>query len=65
MTEKHPTPKEWQRRALKAEAELESLRQMRRFEHGMEMDAHRRLASMRVALNEIADTLEWERTHNV
>jgi hypothetical protein len=33
MTE--PTAKQWKRRALKAEAELESIREMRKFEHSM------------------------------
>jgi hypothetical protein len=60
-TDKPLTLKQWQRRALKAEAELESIREMRKFEQGMEMSTHRRMAAMQVALNEITEVLEWER----
>lgn len=53
MTDKPITLKQWQRRALKAEAELESIREVRQFELNMEMKTHRRVSAMQVALNEI------------
>ena len=51
--------KHWKRRALKAEAELETLREIRKFDHDQEMKMHRQLAHARVALNEIADALAF------
>ena len=59
MTDKEPSQKEWKRRALKAEAELESLRKIRRFENDMELNRHRRMAVMQVALNEIKSAVEF------
>jgi len=57
MTE--PTLKQWKRRALKAEAELESIREMRKFEHSMELAQHRKISAMKVAMDEIQDALNW------
>ena len=51
--------KHWKRRALKAEAELETIREIRKFETDQEMKMHRQLAHARVALNEIADALAF------
>ena len=51
--------KHWKRRALKAEAELETLRNIRKVETDMEIKMHRQLAHARVALNEIADALAF------
>lgn len=53
------TLKQWQRRALKAEAELESLRDIRRFEHQWEMARHRELAKLKVAAKEAIEALQW------
>lgn len=47
----------WKRRALRAEAELESLRRIRRFEHGQEMEMCRVDAAQATALREIQDIL--------
>jgi len=51
--------KHWKRRALKAEAELESLQEIRKFDHDQEIRMHREIAECRVALAEIADALEF------
>jgi len=40
MTE--PTAKQWKRRALKAEAELETLRKVRTFDRSNELTGHRK-----------------------
>ena len=53
-----PTLKQWQRRALKAEAELESIRNIRIFEHSWELTHHRELASYKVALKEAMEALK-------
>ena len=47
----------WKRRALRAEAELESLRRIRRLEHGQEMEMCRVDAAQATALREIQDIL--------
>jgi hypothetical protein len=57
MTE--PTAKQWKRRALKAEAELESIRKIRVFEHQNELTGHRKVSAMKVAFDEIQDALNW------
>lgn len=54
-----PTLKQWQRRALKAEAELESIQRIRKFEHGLELTHHRELAVYKVALKEAMEALQW------
>ena len=57
MTE--PTAKQWKRRAMKAEAELETLRRIRSFEHGSTVRAYGQISAMQVAMNEIQDALDW------
>lgn len=54
-----PTIKQMQRRALKAEAELESIQRIRKFEHGLELTHHRELAVYKVALKEAMEALQW------
>jgi hypothetical protein len=54
-----PTLKQMQRRALKAEAELESIQRIRKFEHGLELTHHRELAVYKVALKEAMEALQW------
>ena len=54
-----PTLKQMQRRALKAEAELESIQRIRKFEHGLELTHHRELAFYKVALKEAMEALQW------
>ena len=51
--------KQMQRRALKAEAELESIQRIRKFEHGLELTHHRELAVYKVALKEAMEALQW------
>ena len=56
----HPDTKAaWKRRALKAEAELDSLRKVMAFTASIETDAHRRLAAATVALKEIAESVAF------
>ena len=57
MTEKL-TIKQWQRRALKAEAQLDSIQRIRQHEHEWEMRHHRELAAAKVAIKEALETLE-------
>jgi hypothetical protein len=57
MTE--PTLKQWKRRALKAEAEIEIIRKMRSFDATREMGMAREIASLRVALREIQESSNW------
>ena len=52
------TLKQWQRRALKAEAELESIRKIRSFEHSWGLTHHRELAAYKVALKEAMEALQ-------
>ena len=52
------TLKQWQRRAIKAEAELESIQKIRRFEHELEMQSHRQIAIYKVALQEAMEALQ-------
>ena len=51
------TKAHWKRRALRAEAELESLRSIRKFEHAQELIMLRRVAAQATALREIQEIL--------
>ena len=53
------TLKQWQRRALKAEAELDIIRQCRDADKAMAMQTWQELAIQKVALNEIREALEF------
>ena len=53
------TLKQWQRRALAAEAELESVHKMRKFETAQQMKDWKELALCKVALNEIQDAMDF------
>ena len=55
MTE--PTPKEWKRRALKAEETVKLLQRIRASEAAVELQMVHELAAARVALREIEDAL--------
>ena len=58
MTEpREPTAKQWKRRALKAEQQVEFLQRIRANETAMEMQMVHELAAARVALREIEDAL--------
>jgi hypothetical protein len=54
-----PTIKQWKRRALKAEEELEIIQGMRQFDAKREMDMARELAVARVALREVQEVSNW------
>ena len=54
-----PTPKQWKRRALAAEDELEIVRRMRSFDADREMCMARENAVLRVALREVQDASNW------
>ena len=51
------TKAHWKRRALRAEAELESLRSIRKFDHAQELSMCRVDAAQAVALREIQEIL--------
>lgn len=62
-----PTLKQWQRRALKAEAENEIIQRCRQVTAGMEMQMASELAMCKVALKEAQDAINWalhDRTTN-
>lgn len=54
-----PTLKQWKRRALAAEGELEIVRGMRSFDAEREMSMARENAALRVALREIQEASNW------
>ena len=54
-----PTLKQWKRRALSAEQELETIRKMRAFDAAQEMKMARENATLRVALREVQDATNW------
>ena len=49
----------WKRRALKAEAEAETMRNIRQVDSTMEQRLVAENAAMRTALNEIREALDW------
>jgi hypothetical protein len=51
--------KQWQRRALKAEAQIEMMESMRHKEAETELNRYRELAACRVALKEAQEAIEW------
>lgn len=57
MTE--PTLKQWKRRALKAEQQVEFLQQLRTSEAATEVKHYREIATLRVALKEAKEAIEW------
>ena len=60
MTEpKEPTAKQWKRRALHAEQQVEFLQGVRARETEMEMQTFRELAALRVALKEAQEVINW------
>ena len=56
---KELTLKQWQRRALKAEEELDTIKGMRQFDAKREMDLARENAAFRVALREVQEATNW------
>ena len=60
MTEpREPTAKQWKRRALHAEQQVEFLQSVRARETEMEMQTFRELAALRVALKEANEIINW------
>jgi len=54
-----PTPKQWKRRALAAEQELDIITRMRQLDASREMQMARENAVLRVALREVQDATNW------
>ena len=60
MTEpREPTLKQWKRRALQAEQQVEFLQGLRAREAYDEMRQYRELAALRVALKEAQEVINW------
>lgn len=60
MTEpREPTLKQWKRRALQAEQQVEFLQGVRAREAHDEMRQFRELAAAKVAIKEALEALEW------
>ena len=60
MTEpREPTLKQWKRRALQAEQQVEFLRRVRAMESDQEIRQYRELAALRVALKEAQEAINW------
>lgn len=61
MEDKEPTVKQWKRRALAAEKQVEFLQRVRGMESEKELRQYREIAALQVALNEINDAAQWAR----
>ena len=60
MTEpREPTLKQWKRRALQAEQQVEFLQGVRAREADQELRQYRELAALRVALKEAQEIFTW------
>ena len=60
MTEpREPTLKQWKRRALQAEQQVEFLQGVRAMEADKELRQFRELAALRVALKEAQEVITW------
>jgi hypothetical protein len=56
---REPTLKQWKRRALQAEQQVEFLQGVRAREAYDEMRQYRELAALRVALKEAQEVINW------
>ena len=56
---REPTAKQWTRRALQAEQQVEFLQGVRAIEADQEMRQFRELAALRVALKEAKEIIDW------
>ena len=56
---REPTLKQWKRRALQAEQQVEFLQGLRAREAYDEMRQYRELAALRVALKEAQEIINW------
>ena len=60
MTEpREPTLKQWKRRALQAEQQVEFLQEVRAREAATEIRQYREMAALRVALKEAQEVINW------
>ncbi len=56
---REPTLKQWKRRALQAEQQVEFLQEVRAMEAAQEIRQYRELAALRVALKEAQEVINW------
>ena len=56
---REPTAKQWKRRALQAEQQVEFLQKVRAMEADQEIRQYRELAALRVALKEAQEAINW------
>ncbi len=56
---REPTARQWKRRALQAEQQVEFLQEARALESTNEMRQFRELAALRVALKEAQEAINW------
>ena len=56
---REPTLKQWKRRALQAEQQVECLQEVRAREAATEIRQYRELAALRVALKEAQEVIKW------
>ena len=56
---REPTLKQWKRRALQAEQQVEFLQEVRAREADQEIRQYRELAALRVALKEAQEVINW------
>ena len=56
---REPTARQWKRRALQAEQQVEFLQGLRAREADTEMRQFRELAALRVALKEAQEAINW------
>ena len=56
---REPTARQWKRRALQAEQQVEFLQGVRAMESDKEMRQFRELAALRVALKEAQEAINW------
>ena len=56
---REPTARQWKRRALQAEQQVEFLQKVRACEADKEMRQYRELAALRVALKEAQEVINW------
>ena len=60
MTEpREPTARQWKRRALQAEQQVEFLQRVRAMEADQEIRQYRELVALRVALKEAQEVINW------
>ena len=56
---REPTLKQWKRRALQAEQQVEFLQEVRAREAATEIRQYREMAALRVALKEAQEVINW------